>query len=224
MRRNTIFIASALLSALTTRDAAAQWNVARFGEGAERNRVYTTFGLDPAMVTSLGYGRVLPVFGKDFQFSGDVGVVTARLDTRDFRARVGTQASIARWRSVNLTGSATFIARGTDNTIYRGLNFGADLTGSLGVYRRRWFGAGEVGFDKAIVTHISNSDWYKEHFYPDAKDGWYLNAGGTYHYGLTSGITIGKMELSGRFGWRRTERYNELAPGMYTTVGVGFGF
>lgn len=210
------------LSALAAAEANAQWNLARFA--AERNRVYTTFGLDPALVSTVGYGRVVPVFGRDFVLTADVGVVTAHMDTRDFRARVGTQASVVRWRSVHLAGSATFITRGTENTVYSALGFGADLAGALGVYRPRWFAAGEFGFDKAIITHVTNSDWYRQNVYPDAKDGWYLDAGGTYHYGVSAGYSMGSTELTARAGWRRTERWADLSPGMYATLGIGFGF
>jgi hypothetical protein len=222
MRHISSITLGVVLSALVARDAAAQWNVARFG--SERNRVYTTFGLDPALVTSVGYGRVVPLFNHDFQLTGDAGVVTARLDTRDFRARLGTQTSVVRWRSLHLAGSATFIARGTENSIYRAFNFGADLTGTAGLYRQRWFAAGEFGKDKAIITHLTNSEWYRTHFYPDAKDGWYLDAGGTYHYGVVSGIALGSAELVGRAGWLRTERFNDMMPPLYATVGLGFGF
>ncbi|HTJ21503.1 MAG TPA: hypothetical protein VL383_03870 [Gemmatimonadaceae bacterium] len=222
MRHISSITLGVVLSALVARDAAAQWNVARFG--SERNRVYTTFGLDPALVTSVGYGRVVPLFNHDFQLTGDAGVVTARLDTRDFRARLGTQTSVVRWRSLHLAGSATFIARGTENSIYRAFNFGADLTGTAGLYRQRWFAAGEFGKDKAIITHLTNSEWYRTHFYPDAKDGWYLDAGGTYHYGVVSGIALGNAELVGRAGWLRTERFNDMMPPLYATVGLGFGF
>jgi len=207
---------------LVAGDAAAQWNVARLR--TDRNRVYTTFGLDPALVTSVGYGRVIRLSGHDVQLTGDVGVVAAGMDTRDFRARLGTQTSLLRWRSLHLAGSATFITRGTDNMIYRGLNFGADVSGSLGVYRRRWFAAGEFGKDKAIITHVTHSDWYRTYYYPDARDGWYLDAGGTYHYGLAGGFALSGVEFAGRFGWRRTEDFNELLPPMYASVGVGIGF
>ena len=162
--------------------------------------------------------------GHDFQLTGDVGVVAAGTDAHDFRARLGTQTSLAHWRSVHLTGSATFITSGTENSIYRGINFGADLTGSLGVYRHRWFGAAEFGFDKAIITHVTLSDWYRENFYPDAKNGWYLDTGGTYHYGLAGGFAFGRTEVVGRFGLLRTERFNELSSPGYVSLGVGFGF
>lgn len=216
-----IAVAVAVL-AIPVREAAAQWNVARFG--AERNRVYTAFGLDPALVSTVGYGRVVPVRGHDVQLTGDVGVVTARMDTRDFRARLGAQTSLVRWRSVHATGTATFITRGTSNAIYEGFNFGADVTGTLGVYRRRWFAAGEAGKDKAIITHIRHSDWYRETYYADAKDGWYLDAGGTERFGLASGVTIGRTEIVGRAGWHQSERGRALAAPVYASLGVGIGF
>jgi len=210
-----------LLSTLVAQDATAQWNVARFG--AEKNRAYTTIGLDPAIITSVGFASVGSLVDHDLQIAAEVGVVTAKLDTRDFRTKLGIQTSLVRWRSVNLTGSATFITRGTDNSIYRGFNFGADFTAGLGVYRPRWFAAGDFGKDKAIITHVTHSDWYRTHFYPDAKDGWYLDAGGTYHYGLVSGFTVRKAEVMARMGLLRTEHYKQLMPPAYASVGVGFG-
>jgi hypothetical protein len=222
MSRFTRTALAALLSAVATREAAGQWNVARFE--TDRDRVYATYGLDPALVGAVGYAHVLRVLGHDFQLAGDVGAVTARMDAHDFRARLGTQTSLARWRSVQLVGSATFITRGTENSIYRGRNFGADLTGTLGVYRPRWFVGGELGKDKAIITHVTHSDWYRTHYYPAAKDGWYLDAGGTVHYGVVGGVALGRTELSARIGRHRTEGGNALPAPAYGALGVGVGF
>lgn len=222
MKRTTAAILGALLATLAIQDASAQWNVARFE--AQPNRVYTSFGLDPAFVTSLGYGRVMPILGHDFQLAGEVGIATARLDSDDYRIRLGVNTSIVNWRSVHLTGSATFITRGTDNVIYRGFNFGADFTGAVGVYRPGWFAAAEFGKDKAVITHVTHSDWYRDHYFPEAKDGWYLNAGGVYHYGLVGGISVGPAEIVGRFGFHQTEKFNGMMPPMYASLGVGYGF
>lgn len=221
-RTSIIVLGAALLTALGARDAAAQWNVARME--TRPNRMYATYGLDPAFVATVGYGRVIRLYGHEFQLTADGGLATEKLDTRDFRARVGTQTSLLRWRSLHLTGSATFITRGTENQVYKALDFGADLTGTLGLYRRGWFVAGEIGKDKAIVTHVTNSDWYKRYFYPDAKDGWYLDCGGTVHYGLAAGLALGPMEVVGRFGWLRTETWDQMSPPVYASVGVGIGF
>lgn len=221
MNRMTSITLGILMTSLVAQDATAQWNVARFG--TEPNRVYTTFGLDPAFVTSVGYGRVVPVKGHSFQLTGDVGVVTASIDTRDFRARLGVQTALVRWRSVTLTGSASAVTRGTENAVYKGLNFGADFAGTVGVYRARWFAVGEGGFDKAVITHVTHSDWYRMNVYPDARDGWYLDAGGTYRFGVAGGVAMGRTELVARMGLLRTERFNQLTPPAYASVGVGFG-
>jgi hypothetical protein len=207
---------------LIASDTAAQWNVSRLETGS--NRVYATFGLDPAFIPTVGYGRVVSIWGHPVQLASDVGIVAAELDTRDFRARVQAFTSIVRWRSFHIAGSAAFITRGTDNSIYSGLNFGADLTGTVGFYRKGWFVAGEFGYDKAIITHVTNSDWYRTYFYSDARDGWYLDSGGTVHYGAVGGIGFGRTELLLRYGVLRTENFNELTPPMYASVGFGIAF
>ena len=222
MKTTTSFAIGLLLTVLVAQEAAAQWNVARYDAG--RNRVYASVGLDPALVTTVGYARVVPVLGHNFQLASDVGVVTAGIDARDFRARVELESSLLHWRSLRLAGSATFITRGTENSIYRGINFGSDFTGTGGVYRKNWFAAGQFGFDKAIITHITHSDWYRANYYADARDGWYLDAGGTYRYGVVGGVALGSAELVGRFGFRKTEDFNSLNPPMYASVGLGFAF
>jgi hypothetical protein len=220
MNRILRAFAGLALAALVPGDAAAQWNVARFERGG--NRLYAGFGLDPALVATLGYGRVVPMFGHPVQLATDIGIGAAGFELSDFRARVQANTAIVRWRSLYLTGNASFITRGTENTIYRGLNFGSDFTGTLGMYRGSWFAAGEIGFDKAIITHITHSDWYRR-FYPGAKDGWYLNAGGTFHYGFAAGAALGSIELVGRAGWQRTEDHKDLMPPMYASLGLGVG-
>jgi len=222
MNRIASSISALLLLTVWVEAADAQWNVAR--TGTNPNRVYTTFGMDPAWVASIGYARVVQPFGHDFQLLGDVGVATAHMDLDDFRARLGTQTSVVRWRSLHLTGSALFITRGTHNVIYRGLNFGADVTTTLGVHRQRWFAAGEFGKDKAIVTHVTHTAWYRTYYYADAKDGWYLDAGGTYHYGLVAGFALRGTEIVGRFGWLKTEEFNDVSPPLYASLGVGYAF
>jgi hypothetical protein len=219
MKRHASITLSALLVMLTAEGAAGQWNVARLDPNT--NRSYATFGFDPAYVAALGYGRVVPVWGHPVQVTGEAGLATAHADLGDYRLRLGVRTSVARWRSLHLTGSLAAIARGTDNVLYRGFGWGADATGTLGVYRPRWFAAAELGKDKAIVTRITHSDWYRTHYYADAKDGWYLDAGGTFHYGLAAGLTLGRMEIAGRAGIMTTEDFNDMVPPMYASVGIG---
>lgn len=219
----TLRFALALLLAVTTaQEASAQWNVERFD--AARNQVYTTFGLDPALVGSVGYARVAPFLGRTWQLGVEFGVVAFEFDRRDVRAQLQARTSLLQWRSLRLVGTAAFITRGTENSIYRAVNFGSDITGAAGVYHRSWFLAGEFGFDKNIITHLQHSDWYHTYFYPEARDGWYLPGGGTFHYGVTGGVAIGPTELALRLGRQRTEQFDDLLPPVYASLGLGIRF
>lgn len=215
-------ILSVLLSTLATQTSTAQWNVARYESNS--NGVYTTFGLEPALVNSIGYSRIIPVKGHEFKAQGEVGLATTNFDTRDYRVRLGIHTSVVHWKSLHLTGSATFQTRGTKNDIYRGFNFGADFTGGVGWYRPGWYVSAEFGKDKAVVTHITHTDWYRDYYYADAKDGWYLDAGGFYHCGVAGGVTIRNVELTGRLGLQQTEKFNTMSPPLYASVGVAYGF
>lgn len=220
--KTTLRVAVALVVlGISARNVAAQWNVAGFG--STRNQFYTSFGVDPALVASVGYSRVVPLLGRNWQLGVEGGVVAPDYNPQDFRARAQLRTSIVSWRSVHLVGSMSFITRGTENSIYQALNFGADFTGALGVYRPHWFAAGEFGFDKAVITHVTHTDWYRN-FYPEAKDGWYLTGGGTFHFGATAGLSVGRLELAGRAGLLRTEDFNPVVPEGYASVGVGLHF
>ena len=56
----------------------------------------------------------------------------------------------------------------TSNSVYDGAGFGADLTVHAGFYRRGWFLAGLVGYDRTFVTHIEHTDWYRDNVYAEA--------------------------------------------------------
>ena len=211
-----------VLSTLTVGELAAQWNIGR--TDGPRNFAYASFGLDPALIASAGYIRTVPVFGHAVEMGGEAGIVAAGWDARDFRARVQLRTSLLHLGVFRIVGSAAFIARGTDNAMHRAFNFGSDVTGNAGLYGRRWFLAGEFGFDKAIITHITHSDFYRRHVFAGAKDGWYLTGGGTYHYGATGGISIGPAEIAVRAGWLTTEDFNELVTPLYSSATVGFRF
>jgi hypothetical protein len=217
----TLAILGVLL--LASRDAAAQFNVARFDSA--RSRVFGTFGLDPAIVGSVGIGRVVSPFGHHVHLVGELGLAGSRdMGADDARFRFGLQSSLAQWKSLHVTGSVLAIARTTENTVYRGYNFGADLAATVGVHRPRWFAAGEIGRDKAVITHVRHTSWYRNTYYAGAKDGWYLDAGGTVRYGVAAGVAKGNVELSTRVGVLKTEKYNALMPPGYATVGVALAY
>ena len=211
-----------VLSTLTVGELSAQWNIGR--TDGPRNFAYASFGVDPALIASVGYVRTVPVFGHGVEMGGEAGIVAAGWDARDFRARVQLRSSLLHLGLFRIVGSAAFVVRGTDNALHSAFNFGSDFTGNAGLYARGWFLAGEFGFDKAIITHITHSEWYRRNVFAGAKDGWYLTGGGTYHYGAAAGVSIGRAEIAVRAGWLLTEDFNQLPTPMYTSATVGFRF
>lgn len=65
---------------------------------------------------------------------------------------------------------------------------------------KKWFIAGETGFDKAIVTHFKHTKSYKE-ICPNVQDGWYEpSTGGNVYYGFQFGFSIKESDISVRVG------------------------
>jgi hypothetical protein len=92
------------------------------------------------------------------------------------------------------------------------------LTG--GFYARRWFIAGEVGFDWVAATRITFSDRYRTNVYAGARDGWYRNPGGTGYVGLHGGVSFSSFDVVVRAGHPRTTALESQTVPLYVTVGV----
>lgn len=153
----------------------------------QRHTVNVNLGLDYGITLGLAYGyqlkTTLPtVLGLEYSLPSGKNIGD------DFKTKIGGQI---RWLNVgNFTFSTKIhgVFRRFENNYVRLNNFGSDMAGIIGYYKPKWFIAGEVGFDKAIVTHFKHTDLMKEKF--TAKDGWYLPAtGGNFYYGLQSGFS-----------------------------------
>lgn len=221
MNRRVVW-AIMLLSSATPALAHGQWNLARLTSG--ESRVQLTVGLDPAVIPGIGYDRITSLFGRLVQVGVDAGVVAGETDVRDYRARLNGRVQLAQYGALRLAASAAAITRGTSNDVFRAVNFGADLGAIAGLYKRGWFVATEIGFDKAIVTHFTHSQLYRDQYYAEVKDGWYADNGGTWRLGVTSGVAIGRTELMVRAGVPRTQGGESLPLPGYLSLGMGVRF
>lgn len=185
-----------LLLLLTTRPLRAQ--VINWGnlQDEQRHWINAHTGARYGMVFGLGYayrltGSEFPVIA-NLAYSFPSG--NNLLD--DFKAKFGAQVRLLQVNDFHLAVKAHGIFRGYENELVRLLNWGADLSGTIGYYRSSWFVAGEAGFDKAISTHFKHTNSYKNQ-YPDVKDGWYAPAtGGNFNYGLQGGVSFGRHDIT----------------------------
>lgn len=129
-------------------------------------------GVEYGVVFGVAYGRRissrLPVLiGADFSMpAGD-----ALLD--DFKVRSGVQSEVLRAGSFSATVKANGVFRRFENTQALLQNFGSEFAGIAGYYTTRWFVAGEVTFDKAIITHVKHLKAATD-LNPSLVSGWYI--------------------------------------------------
>ena len=145
--------------------------------------------------------------------------------TDDFKFKTGTQ--VRWWQSGNFhfASAVQGIYRKYKNGYARLQNFGIDLSVTGGYYKKRWFMAGELGFDKAIITHFKHSSLYKENF-PAVKDGWYEpSTGGNFYYSLKGGYTFRNKDVYLKMGKLTQQDLNSppMLP-LYAQLGFNFRF
>jgi len=113
----------------------------------------------------------------------------------DFKTRVGGYIRLYEADHFQFSAKILGVFRRYQNSYARLLNFGSDMGVTAGYYKRKWFVAGEAGFDKAIVTHFKHSALYKQNF-PSVQDGWYEPAtGGNFYYGVQAGLSLKRNDL-----------------------------
>lgn len=113
----------------------------------------------------------------------------------DFKINTGAQFRIFEIGSLQFSGKAEGLFRRYQSDFARLLNFGCEISGTIGYYRSKWFAGAVLGFDKAIVTHFRHTDLYKSNF-PGVVDGWYEPAtGGQFYYGVQAGRSWGRLSL-----------------------------
>lgn len=157
---------------------------------------HASFGLDYSVAYSLGYAYKLdskiPIF-VNANFSKPAG--EQFLD--DFKTKIGAQFLLLNHNSFKAAIIFNGIYRKYENDLVRLQNFGSELKGNFGFYKKHWFIAIDLGFDKAIVTHFKHTDKFKKDVYAEVKDGWYEPAtGGNFNYGGKAGFSISKFDLT----------------------------
>jgi hypothetical protein len=193
---------------------------------AGQQTVIAETGLQSGIVTSLGYAAGLRVNAIDRTVMpfAQATMLMAKPDLHDYGLRAGAQVSLLTVGWFDLSTQLALDVARTENSIYRGTALRSDLVLLAGHYGRRWFAVGELGYDRAWLTYIENSDWYRTYFYSDAKDGWYSGTGGTLHAGAKGGVTMGRVEIVLRAGVTKTEALNDLDLPFYGTLGANVRF
>ncbi|MBK9981106.1 MAG: hypothetical protein IPP15_01545 [Saprospiraceae bacterium] len=164
-------------------------------------------GLEYGTVFGVGYGyqiknKLFPLFANvEYSFASGENIFD------DMKTKVGLQVRWVDFHNFQFSTRLHGVIRRYENDNIRLVDFGSDLTGVLGYYRKTWFLAAEVGFDKAIITHFKHSDAYHEQ-YPGALNGWFgPTTGGNFYYGVQAGFSFGKNDVYIKAGKTLTQDF-----------------
>jgi hypothetical protein len=164
-------------------------------------------GWDYGMTAGLGYGRKLPI-KLPLVLNVDYSAPFGEKVFDDFKARLGGQAELYRWRNFSVSAKMNAVFRRYQDEMAQLSSFGSEFSTTVGYYKPKWFAAGEFGFDKAIATHIRNSDIMKAN-YPGIKNGWYVPTAGNFFFGILTGYSFRNNDLYLRAGKEMTQHGKE---------------
>jgi len=186
-----------ILAAYVSRAQTQNWAGA---PGDYRHFLRASVGLEQAVVFSIGYGYKVGVGPFPVILTSQYSMPAGGDLADDFKIKTGAQIRWFEAGNIHFSTNIDGVFRRYENDQVRIANFGCDVSGMLGYYRPHWYLAGEVRFDKAIVSHFKHSTIYRENF-PEVGDGWYEPpTGGNFFYGLQTGVTLGRQDIFLRAG------------------------
>lgn len=186
-----------------------------------KNVISLALGWEYSMNYGLGYGhqfktRLFPVVTNiEYSFPSGNNILD------DFKIKIGGQIRWIEFHHVQFSTKIYGVFRRYENDFVRLINFGSDMAGIIGYYRPKWFAAAETGFDKAIVTNFKHTDSYEE-INPQVASGWYKpSTGGNFYFGLQTGVSIRKNDITSRIGMILTQDF-KTSPMIPYYVQLGY--
>ncbi len=211
-----------LVLGLSTRAGAQNINWQVFRDGPA-STISVNAGLDYGVAFGVAYGRRvstrLPiVVAADYSFPAGDKLVD------DLKVRSGLQMEVMRAGRFSATVKANGVFRRFENSRALLQNFGSEFAGIAGYYTRRWFVAGEVTFDKAVITHVKHLKAATD-LNPGLVTGWYIPTGGNLLTGVQTGVTLGRTDFTFKVGQVVSQdfRAKPLIP-FYTQLSYGIRF
>jgi hypothetical protein len=173
----------------------------------------------------VGYAYYQPKF-KTAAFI-DLTQGTALLGTGNLRTQIGLQTWQGSFQKFNLRTSLAFVYTRSTNKAgnYDGLGLNLHINAGLNL-KNIGFGA-DLQYNPFFATHIKHSDFWRQYYYSEAKDGWYKLTANTWRVGGYFSTLFGTekmLELNLRGGYQTSGQFDKLIPGFYAIIGFNKKF
>jgi len=160
----------------------------------DRHLVNANAGFEHGLIFGVEYGyhitTIIPVvLNVEYSFPSGNNLID------DFKSKIGGKFRLAKAGNFQFSANIHGLYRRYENSLVRMQNFGSDFSGVAGFYKPHWYIAAEAGFDKAIVTHLKHSEYYREVF-PAVKNGWFEpSTGGNFYYAIQAGVSVRQHDI-----------------------------
>jgi len=172
-------------------------------EPVQKHVINLNVGFDNATVIGVGYGYHLDT-KMPLVFNIEYSMPFGNNTVDDIKTKIGGHLNVIHIGNFFTTVKAYGVIRRYENDLTRMINFGSEFSATAGIYKQKWFVAGEFGFDKAITTNLKHSELMKE-YNPEVQSGWYIPNGGNFIYGLQAGYSFNRNDTYAKFGKTKTE-------------------
>ncbi|MCC7245161.1 MAG: hypothetical protein IT269_05755 [Saprospiraceae bacterium] len=220
MKKHFFLFAALCCGTLSANSQHLNW---RALDSTQNQSVYVLAGWDFGTHAAIGYShKVARKFPLWLYAEGSMPSGKNLFD--DAKLKIGVQSELVHTGMFSVSVRLNSPIRRYENKLVRMVSFGSEVIGTAGIYGRKWHLAAELGFDKAIATHIKHLPEGLE-IYPGAQSGWYLPTAGNLIYGIHTGFAFGKNQISLRAGKFKNQGF-DYAPfiPLYAHLGYARAF
>ena len=197
-------------------------------ENSTKNAVYGHIGINPSTLLTVGYQRYLAdsVFNREIIVFSEISSSLFTPGPKDSEIKLGGIISIYEWNKFKIINSLNFSYGSAQSINFdsKKLAVGDEL--AIGFYGPKSFVATSIEFEHVYLNHLKHSDYFKDTYFSDVKDGWYKGLGGAFQFGIETGFTLKKkvdihLELKVPF----TEKFNSyMGSPFHLTLGGRYRF
>lgn len=192
------------------------------------NQVYLKTGIHPNFSYQIGYRRNIPLssWHRNLSLYGELQGSFIRPLSENAIIKIGVQLPLLQFGSWQLLNDFYGTAAHLETIHYESNRFTIGNEIDFGYYSNRWYIAFSISYDWIYLNELIHTDFYREHFYQEAKDGWYRGGGGYFVTGIETGWRIGQyFNLDFSFEIPISEKGRPLGGSpAYITLGLGYRF
>lgn len=192
------------------------------------SRAYLRFGIDPSTVIAFGYQRNIMTGFSMYPVTAyaEWKVSATRFAIKNSELKIGSILPVFGKGSFMIVNILNFSVGSDATSNFNSKKFAAADKIAFGFYKKTWFIATTAGYEKILLNHIENTEFYKTTYYEDAKDGWYKGAGGSFQFGIEGGGTFKKKyDLHLEIKKPYTEKFNSYGGSpFHVNLGLGYRF